>query len=335
MTWMTLGSLSLPFHLNRNTVKLRDEMARLSIELTSGEAANPQRSLRGDLGPLNAVESRLSRLAAHVEAGKQAAAAADLVQSILTRAADSGSVMASRMLGASNDGVAPEILRGSSLAALTALDELSASTAQTLAGRTLFSGTATDTRPLPDSAAILDTILPTLAGLATHDEIVSAVNAAFLEPGGLFETAIYQGGPAAGGAMIDTAERAPALPTAADPTLRRLMAGLVISALAGHEDLPLVPNQRQALGRAGAEALMGAAAGMATLQARVGETQALLDATQTRQIGERDALTLARQTMIGTDPYEVAGQLQLVQTRLEVLYSVTARTARLSLTEYL
>ncbi|MCB1391269.1 MAG: flagellar biosynthesis protein FlgL, partial [Rhodobacteraceae bacterium] len=111
--------------------------------------------------------------------------------------------------------------------------------------------------------------------------------------------------------------------------------GLVVSALAGDSALPLADTQRQALARAGAEALIGTAPAIAEAQASLGETQARLDSTLTRLGGERDALVLARQSLIGADPYEAAGQLEVVQTRLETLYAVTARTAHLSLTEYL
>ena len=71
------------------------------------------------------------------------------------------------------------------------------------------------------------------------------------------------------------------------------------------------------------------------MQGRLGETQARIDETQIRLTGERDALNLARNNLIGADPYEAAGQLEVVQTRLETLYAVTARTSRLNLTEYL
>ena len=335
MTWLTLGSLALPFALNRGAITLRDDMTRLSLELTTGAVAAPQRSLRGDLGPLSAVESRLSRLEAYTLVSKLAGSAADVAQSVLTRLSDSGATIASRMLMVSNDGIAPETLRSGAGAARDALEDLSVALGQRVGGQAVFSGTRSDRPPLPDAQTILDTLIPALAGLPSTDDMVAAVQSAFLDPGGLFDSALYLGGPPALGPALDTGRNAPSLPTAGDPGLRRLMAGLVISALAGSDALALSDPQRQALARAGAESLMGAAPAMAEAQAALGETQALLDATQTRLTGERDALVMARQSLIGADPYEAAGRLQVVQTRLEVLYAVTARTSRMSLTGYL
>lgn len=335
MSWLTLGSLALPFTMNRNALVLRTELARLNHELVSGQAKDPQRRLNGDLGPLSAVESRLARIEAFDQANRLATSAADIAQSALTRAGDIASDIGNRMLAVSTDGIAPATLRAGTTAARSALGDLSSTLAQRVAGRAVFSGTASDTAPLPEGEAVLAAILPSVSGLTEAEDIVAAVTSAFMDPGGLFETALYQGGPAAGGPAIDTAANAPALPTAADPALRRLLAGLVISALAGEGALGLADVHRQALARAGAEALIGVAPAIAEAQASLGEAQARLDATLTRLGGERDALTLARQTLIGVDPYQAASELEVVQTRLETLYALTARTQRLSLTEYL
>ena len=80
---------------------------------------------------------------------------------------------------------------------------------------------------------------------------------------------------------------------------------------------------------------MGAAPGVTALQAGLGDAEARLDTRVIRLTGERDALNLARQTLIAVDPYEAATQLEQAQTQLQTLYAVTARTARLSLTGYL
>ncbi|PTX02730.1 flagellin [Pararhodobacter aggregans] len=335
MSWLTLGSLALPFTMNRNALILRQEMSRLNQEVVTGVAKDPQRRLRGDLGPLSAVESRLSRIEAFTQANTLATNAADIAQSALNRAGDIASDIGNRMLAVSIDGIAPATLRAGATAARNALGDLASTLSQRVAGRAVLSGNASDTAPLPDGEAILATILPSVTGLTDPDDIVTAVTAAFMDPGGLFETTLYQGGPAAEGPAIDTAANAPALPTAADPALRKLMAGLVISALAGSTALGLADVHRQQMAQAGAEALIGAAPAIAEAQASLGETQARLDTTLTRLGGERDALTLARHSLIGVDPYQAASELDVVQTRLETLYALTARTQRLSLTEYL
>lgn len=335
MNWLSLGSMALPSQLNRNSTMLRSEMTRLGTELTTGEVADKAKALRGNLSPLSAVETRLSRIAAYTQANTLASTAADVGQSVLNRIADAGSDVGARMMAVSNEGISPATLRAGATSARGALTDLSNALGQRVAGRAIFSGTVNDTSPLPSADDMIAAVLPTVSGLTNTDDIVAAVTSAFMDAGGLFETTLYQGGPAAQGAAIDTGTTAPALPTAADPALRRMMAGLVMAALSGDDSMPLTDDQRVELAQASGTALMGAAPGMAELQGSLGETQARLDETQIRLTGERDALNLAKNNLVGADPYEAAGMLEVVQTRLETLYAFTARTARLSLTEYL
>ena len=335
MTWLSIGTLALPATLQRHGLAMRAEVARLGIELTTGERVAPQKQLRGDLGALSAIEARTTRIAAYTEAAKQAAAATDGAQNALERASTLGSDTASRMLAVSIEGTAPATLRTASTAARGALEDLTGTLSQRIAGRAIFSGTASDVSPLPDAETILSTLAPALAGLTSAQDIADAINTEILNAGGLFDTALYQGGPAAPGASIDTGSTVAALPTAADPSLRRLLAGLVMSAVAGDDSLSLTEGQRRALARTGAETLMSAAPALAETQGAVGTSQERLDQTLTRLSGERDALSIARSDLVGADPYEAATRLQEAQARLESLYVVTARTARLNLTEYL
>ena len=335
MSWMTLGSLALPFQLNRHGVALRADLARLTTEMTTGRAEAPARHLKGDLGPLAALESRAQRLDAALTATRTALTEASAGQAALASLADTAAATAASMLNVSTDGIDPAALRTASSAARLALESAQGALAASAAGKALFSGHATDRSPLVSSEQMLATLLPLVAGATSADQVADAIDAAFHDPGGPFETLFYQGADGGVGPVLDDGLRGATLPTAADPALRGLLAGLTLSALAGHEGLALSDDQRQALARRASLALFNAGPGVTGLQADLGEVEARLESAQTRLSGERSAIDLARETLIGVDPFEAAGKLQDAQTRLEVLYAVTARTARLSLVEYL
>ncbi|WP_127106654.1 flagellin [Pararhodobacter zhoushanensis] len=335
MTWLSIGTLALPATLKRHGLAMRAEVARLGIELTTGERVAPQKQLRGDLGALSAIEARTTRIAAYAEAAKQASAATEAAQKALERASTMGSDTASRMLAVSIEGTTPATLRTAATAARGALEDLTSTLSQRIAGRALFSGTASDMAPLPNAETVLATLAPALVGLTSAQDVANAINTEIITPGGLFDTALYQGGPAASGAAIDRDSTVAPLPTAADPSLRQLLAGLVMSAVAGDDTLALTEGQRRTLARTGAEALLGAAPALAETQGAVGTSQERLDQTLTRLSGERDALLIARSDLVGADPYEAVTRLEEAQARLETLYAVTARTSRLNLTEYL
>ena len=203
------------------------------------------------------------------------------------------------------------------------------------AGRSVFSGVASDRPPLIAADAMIAALGPVVAGLTSAAAVAAAVSSAFLDPGGAFETTFFQGGIEGPGALIDTGDAADPLPTAADMGIRTMLAALATSAMVGEPALALDAGQRRALAQSGAEGLMTADRGLTDLQARVGMGQERLDHRVTQLTGERDALALARQEMVGVDPYEAVTKLENAQTRLQSIYAVTARTARLSLTEYL
>lgn len=334
MTWMPLGSLALPFHLNRHAVALRGDLARLSIEMTTGKASKISSHLAGDLGPLAALESRAKRIDAAAIAARSALTDFGVAQNALTGLADIASSSSSSLLAASSPGQDPNALQSAAAASRLALEGMRAGLATQVAGRALFSGTAADRAPLVQSEAIMAVLAPLVVGATSAAQVADAVDQAFLLPGGPFDALLYQGAGAAAVSLDGQALGSP-LPTAADQAFRKMLSGLAMATFAGDTGLTMPHGQRQELARRAALTLADAGAGINRLQATLGDSEARVAAAQDRLEGERSALNLARSSLIGVDSFEAAGKLQEVQTRLEVLYAVTARTARLSLLEYI
>ncbi len=311
MTWLSLGSMALPHALQRHGVQLRNDLSRLTLEMSSGEASNPARRLAGDLSALAAVEARSQRVATALDVARQALTLAEASQNVLARITHSASDMSTRLLAASTAGIDDAAVLSAGRAARGALEDTVAALGGQVVGRSLFAGTAFDA-----------------------EDVASVVDAAFLDSGGLFETGFYLG--AAGAAVVIDGSTLPdALPDALDPAIRRTLAGLVKAALVAEAIPDLSPGQRQALAQNSAMTLSDAEGHLTTLRATLGNSEARIDTAITRLLGERDALTLARDTLVGVDAYETATRLKETQTRLEMIYAITARTARLSLTEYL
>ncbi len=72
-----------------------------------------------------------------------------------------------------------------------------------------------------------------------------------------------------------------------------------------------------------------------SLRAVVGDAEAAIERARVRNGAELAAADLARATIVESDPFRAATDLQSVQGQLETLYAVTARLSRLSLTNYL
>jgi len=336
MSWpLTLGSQALSAQLHRAGLSLRSDVQRHSLELTTGRAKEVSRHLRGDMGAFTALETRLTRISAQDMALRSASQLAGSVQMALGSIAETGATIRDRLLTVASAEPTPDALTRVGQSARAGLSTMISALSTQSAGRAVFSGTATDRGPLPDASVLMDAVVSHLAGATTAAEIVSRIDTFFDTAGGAFETLIYLGGPPGTGTAILPDTSVPALPTAADPAIRGALRGAVMAALlaepsivpdlAHRRELAIVATQRSSVD---SERLIG-------LRAQVGDGEAALDVGRNRLSSERDALLQARDGLIGVDPYAAASRLEETRARLETLYAVTARVARLSLTEYL
>lgn len=325
----TIGSQALPAQLQRSALALRAEVQRHSQEMTTGRTADTARHLRGNLGALGVLESRMARIAAQTPALAAATQAAEAAQAGLARLAERGNAVWTGLLPLGTGEPAPEALARAGQAARAGLDDMLSAVAAETAGRALFAGTQSGRAPLPGAGVLMAGIASLVTGAASAEEIAARVDQAFDDPAGLFAS-LY-----AGGDPLPLGPEGAALPTAADPGVKGMLRHAVLGALLA--DTAAVPGLDTRRGLAGlAIARYPAAAERLTdTQARLGDAEARLAGARTRLSAEGDALERARSDLIGADPYEAAGRLDEARARLEALYVVTARVARLSLTEYL
>jgi len=335
MSWVSLGSLSLPFQMQRNGVQLRNAMAQHSAELTTGRVEAPQRHLRGDLGALAAIESRLARIAAYDSVIGQNGTLLDTAQSALERVSSLGSFLSNQVLTAVFADSGPQGYASVGGSARAALGDMVSVLSTSVAGRTLFAGAAVDRGPLLSADEILAAVGTAVAGMSNAQDIADTVESFFFDPGGPFESVIYQGSGMSPGGAIDDSEVGPALPDAANPAIRRQLMAVTLGALLDDDSISLDRTETRALALNTMQMIESNGEAVTALQAGLGFGQELLEQRQQRLSHEKDALVLARQGLIGTDPFESASLLEETRHRLEALYAVTARVSRLSLLEYM
>jgi flagellar hook-associated protein 3 FlgL len=336
MPWPpTLGSQSLPAHLQRTGLALRADVQRHSLELTTGRVADVSRHLRGDLGPLAAIETRLQRIGAQDSALRSAAQLTQVAQAALGRLSELGGSIRDRLLTVASFDASPEALTRTGQAARAGLASMMSALSADVAGRTVFAGAATDRGPLPDAETLMAAVRAHLAGATNAQQVADGLDAFFELPMGAFDAVIYAGGspvlPSADGLQ----NGAVALPTAADPAIRGMLRGAVMAALLAEPGtLPDLAHRRD-LARIASERFPLDAERLVSLRAGLGTTEAAIDDARTRLSTERDTLSGDRNGLVGVDPYSAASRLEETRARLEALYAVTARVARLSLTEFL
>ncbi len=71
------------------------------------------------------------------------------------------------------------------------------------------------------------------------------------------------------------------------------------------------------------------------LRSRIGFTEARIETIAVRNQAEETAVEFSRNQLLAADPFETATELENVQFHLQSLYSVTVRSAQLSLVNFL
>jgi flagellar hook-associated protein 3 FlgL len=331
----TLGDLTSHFMLRRQNVALRNDMQRLTKELTSGESADPIGHLAGDMAAFADLTHRMTVNAAYRNSASEAATLTDGLQRALGGFQDVTSDLAAALITMSESGL-PQSSRVAAGEARSVLDTAVGILNSRIAGRSLLAGQDVTGTALAGVDVILDDLRIALVGLTTADDVISAVDNWFDVPGGGFETVAYLGAQDPIPAFQVAENEMASLDLRADhDAVRAALKQLAIATLAADPLLAFDQPTTQALYRHSATHLFEVQDGLTAVRADLGVTQARLEESNVRLAAERQTLETARSDLLSIDPYESATRLQQVQSNLESLYAVTVRLSRLSLTEYM
>lgn len=335
MAITSLGDLAQSAMLRRHNVELRQAVTRHAQEVTTGVASNLAHHLQGDFAYIADIERSFGTVqgyrAAVIEAGTFTAG----MQNALGLVQDVGSTLANTLLSQSASGLAPV----QSIVAQASRDSfarsVSALNAQT-GGRSLFSGTATDSPSLASADTIIAQLRNTI-GTETSAAGIQALVEGWFAPGtGDFQSVAYLGATSSLTPFRLDATGHIDLDLRADtPVLRDTLKFNALAVLAGDPQLALSSGTRADLQRLAGEGLLGLQDGLAELRADLGFAESRIEESRTRLESEKTALELARNTLVSIDPYDAATALERTQSQLESLYAVTVRLSRLSLADFL
>lgn len=330
----TLGSLFAGAQMRKAELSLRESIGRHAIELSSGRTHDPAATLAGDLGRLAVIESGLRRKDTELRSLTEGLDSVSGVQSALGQIARMGEQIRDRLFVLASGAPTDAAMKQAADQAAAELQQMVSALATSRSGRSLFSGAATDQAPLPDASSLVADVIATIPAGSSAADVVAAVDSFFLAPGGPFETAMYAG---TGTFQLSVApgQAQLALPSALHPAIRDALRDAVLVAALGETSLFADHDARRGVAETVLTRQAESVEGLIRLRAEMGSWEAILSERKEILAAGRDDLHRMRETLIGVDPYEAATRLEEARTRLEALYLVTARVARLSLTEYL
>ncbi|MBN2759439.1 MAG: hypothetical protein JXQ79_02980 [Rhodobacteraceae bacterium] len=320
--------------LRRMGAQLKNNVSKLTTELSSGQHLDKPRALNGALAHLAHIEHGLRLSARHIETANFLSTIVSAQQEALGRLGEITQTLALDFQ-ISKQGPDSLVMSDATARARDGFADVIGLLNTKVAGRHLFSGAAGDQRPYADPDVILNALLTSLPATSSTADIRDHVQAWFAEGGG-FDTIAYLGG-AEASTGIDLGGGVSVQPgiSGADPALRKSLAGLALGAIGEALTPRLSAPERRSLLDMSAEALFGAEASRIALAAQTGAMEARIDEAKTRAQSTGATLEIARTELLAADPYQTATALEAATQRLDALYLVTARLSRLSLTEYM
>lgn len=330
----SIGDMSQSFMLRNRNTALKVDMQRLGQELASGQVADVRAVLGGNMSYLSEIERSLTTLEGYNLATTEATHYAGGVQTALGRVQELGLDLSSNLVLASNSAAG---MNGAdlALAARGALQGMVSSLSTQVAGRALFSGTATDQLPLDGIDPLLDALRSVMAGQTTPGDMITAAQAWFDDPAG-FSASVYQGADTGLAAFkLSETESLAFDVRLTEPAIRNMLMATAVSALADDAALGLSQTEQISLLSSAGLEMISANNSVISLQSRVGYAEAGIERISTRNAAERSSLEFAKGDLLGVDPFETATRLEDVQFQLQSLYSVTVRMSQLSLVNFL
>lgn len=333
---MNIGTsdLSTLMNLRTHQARVKLELTTAAQELSTGEKSDLLKATGGDLGKLFAIDSRLSQLSTDIGTLKLASGKAGLAQLSLGHIGDSLTTYGADLLSALGRGdqnsqtIYADNARNKLEAAVSALNVR-------YGHHSIFAGAAVDQRPISSADDVVNDVAALIAGAPDPVTAIAAIDDYFYSAGSGFEVNIY------GGAVIDAPEAliddATSLKYAvrADQTEIRdsLRAFAIAAAVTQNSGLP--PVEREAYLRESAESAMRAKDSIIRVQEDLGYSEEAIGNAQARNAAMTNVFQLERNGIVQADPFDSATQLQAMQTQLETVYTLTARLANLSFTNFM
>lgn len=331
----TLGDLAQGMALRVHHSRIKSEMNKLTTEISTGQVLDQGERVGGDFRQLAGIQHSLTRLEGYRTATVEATQIADTLQTILGKVQDEAQALAAPLASVTSNSL-PTVRDTLANEALDRLGSMIGAVNVQTAGRSYLSGTQTDQSPLADVSTLMTELRSAVAGEVTSQGVVAALDAWFDTPGGGFDTVMYRGGTQDLASLrLSESETADISLRADDPTLRNILKNTALAALATDDAAGLPFSIQGDLQRAAGEGLLSANDGMTGLRAKIGTLEARIEETSIANEAEASSLAQARNVLLEADPYETASRLEEVQYQLETVYALTARSARLSLLEYL
>jgi len=320
--------------LRSRTAELKESLATLTDELSTGQASDLSVKLGGDYTYLMDIDRSISLLESFEVATTESSFFASSAQMLIANIGENASSLSNDILATTGTTNEDNIDLLSSQSRLYLEETIQSLNAQ-VAGRSLFAGTATTVVPLAGVDTLMSSLVTEVSGLTTAADIMTAVKDWFDDPTG-FATVMYQGSTTSMGSVsIGPNEQVNIALRADDEDFKQAMQSFAIGALATEPGLSLAIDITSDLISGTGGELLDTNNRLISVQADLGFTEARIEEAAVRNAATATSLSITRNELTQADPFETATRLEETQYQLEALYTVTARSNQLSLLSFM
>lgn len=332
MNYNSLGDLSRSFAMQSRNATIKQDIERLTVELSTGQTANMREVVGKNASYTSDLERSLTKLDGYDQAALEAGQFAEGMQVALNYVGDLSDNFRNIMITGGTDALGNTSTISE---AKNTLGSVIGALNTSVGGRSVFSGIATDTAPLASQETLLADLSAVMAGAGSVDDMINAAQAWFDDPAG-FGTTGYLGSDTALAPMpLSDTQTVELTVRADDPIFRDTLRDLALTALADDPALGLTSVQQDELLERVTTNVLNTSGAVVELQSKVGSAEGRIETLSVRNGAERTSLEIARNDLLSIDTYQSATELEQVQFQLESLYAITSRMSQLSLVNYL
>lgn len=330
----SIGDMASSYAQRQRNVSIKQEIHRLTSELASGQVTDTRKVLAGNYSYLTDIERKMTTLSGYGVATAEATHYAAAMQTSLGQISEIAEGLSASLLAAGTNATGPSPATTAS-EAKNALGSIIGRLNAQVAGRHMFSGTATDRPPIVDVDTLLMDLGAAVAGATTPDEVLAAAVAWFDDPAGFPATAYVGSDDGISPFDLSHTETVSLDIRATAPELRDSLRLAAVAALADDPGLGLTATDQKELFRKAGQEMLLAQDDLISLQARVGFVETRIEEITTRNAAELTSLEYTKSALLAVDPFEAATRLEEAQFQLQSLYSVTVRMSQLSIVNFL
>lgn len=334
MNLTSIGDLSRNLLQRTRSTAIKQDLQRLTQELSTGQVTDVNNRLGGDFAYLTDIDRNLARLRGFHVTATEAGLFTDAAQNSLDRLQSVTSELGNDLLSTVPTHVTT-LREHNASRAMGDLDIALSMLNGHVAGRSIFGGIQTDISPLRDAETLLTNLHAEIAGLTDPNDIRLAAQTWFDDPAG-FNAVMYQGSNTDLADISVSPDHTVSMTLKAnDQDFRDILRNIALTALSTDPTLALSGDTQNNLMQRAGEELLNGQDQLASLRADIGVAQARIEEATVRISVERTSFEHARNVLLEADPFETASRIEEAQFQLESLYAVTVRNSQLSLLNFL